>query len=341
MYSTPKANVLNQSYIFPEKIQNSDVTFGIVTASQGSMKGVEVVANKLEKNLIPQYILASASAWPIFPVCKIGDKSFVDGGYYDNLPINYAFRLGSDEVVAIDLNVIPIHPEYMKLSNVKYIKPTRSLGGFMRYDHKQIMNNMTLGYLDTLKAYGRFMGYRHCFYKDELPNLNLKNLFSRIIEIYSHVSKNQIKQSKKADYSKTILDFYQEFTDGKTLSDLDYFIRSLEVFADLFDISFYEAHHPIDLLNDLTYLLNAKPLNNKLFDGFDKLKNIDKKRSFIEKLDDIELLRYLFSQIIDNIHVNITVLALIYSTKMKVLVCYLLLEFSMKEGILYDFHKED
>ena len=332
---------LFDQYINPKKIQESDVTFGVVTAQQGSLKGVEVVANKLDLDLIPQYILASASAWPIFPICKIGDKSFVDGGYYDNLPINYALKLGADEVVAIDLNVIPIHPEYLNVSNVKYIKPTHSLGGFMRYDHKQIVNNMSLGYLDTMKAYGHYIGYRHCFFKDKLPNLNYKSIFQRIIEIYSNVSKNQIKQSKKADYQQSILEFYSEFTDSKKLTGFDYFIRSLEVLADYFDISYYEAHHPLDLLNDLAYKVNEVKYNKNLLNGLDKLKNIEKKRAFIEKINDLDLLRYLFEQIKSDVHVNITILSLIYSTKMKVLVSYILLEFSMKEEILYDFKKED
>ncbi|UKI49917.1 MAG: hypothetical protein L6U99_00120 [Clostridium sp.] len=75
--------------------------------------------------------MASASCFPIFPVCKIGDKKFVDGGYYDSLPINFALNMGATSIVAIDLNVDGTHKEFMNLPFVKYIKPSWSLGSFM------------------------------------------------------------------------------------------------------------------------------------------------------------------------------------------------------------------
>lgn len=331
---------LFDQYIKPEKIINSDITFGIVSAQYPSMKGYEVVANKLKAEEIPSYILASASCWPVFPICKIGDKQYVDGGYYDNLPINYALRLGSDEVVAIDLNIEPIHPEYLNNTFVKYIKPCHSLGGFMKFDHKQIMQNMQLGYLDTMKAYNKFIGYRYTFYNESLPKLNLKIFIQRIIELYSNVSRNQLKPSKKSDYQKSILEFLKEYT-SKEMSESDYVIRAVETFAELFDTSYFEPYHIMDLLNNLTYKLNDLVYNDKLLEELEGLKTINKKRDFIEKLDNHDLLRYLFEQIKLGNHVNITILSLIYSTKMKVLVSYLLLEYGMKEGILYDFIEKD
>ena len=85
---------LIDEYISPKKIISSDVTVGIVTAKFPTAQGVEVVLNNLTPAKIKKYLLATASAFPVFQICKIDGESYIDGGYYDNLPINFALDLG-------------------------------------------------------------------------------------------------------------------------------------------------------------------------------------------------------------------------------------------------------
>ena len=314
---------LIDEYIDVEKIKNSDVTFGIVTASFPSMKGCEIVANKLSDDFIKDFILASASCWPVFPVCKIDGKSYVDGGYYDNLPINYALRLGAQEVVAIDLNMEPTHKEYTNTRFVRYIKPTHNLGTFMQFDHETIMNNMTLGYLDTMKSFKRFEGYRYTLKFEELPFDEAK-LVDKLLLVYSYCQRNLIKNVKKA-YQGSVLDYLSEYT-VKRLTKKEFAIRAIEVFAELMGVDYFKVYSPKELIDKSLEALNKTSLKRSILDKFESLKTYEKKRALIEKVNDIELLRYLSYNLKKDDRLNVNQLSMLYTTKMDVFISYVLLD---------------
>lgn len=329
----PLKKLINQ-YIDPEKIINSDITFGIVTAQFSQMKGVEVDANKLSPDEIKDYILASASCWPVFPVCKIGDKTFVDGGYYDNLPINYCLRLGSDEVVAIDLNMEPTHKEYLNKSFVRYIKPTHNLGTFMQFDHERIMKNIALGYLDTMKSYKRYQGYRYTLTFD-MPDIKYQDLVDRYIEIYSYCQRNVIKHTKRNIYEGTVLDYLSEYT-TRSLTKKELAIRAVEVFAELLNIDYFIVYDLKSLLNEALSKLLEVPYRKDLLKKIEPLKTYEKKRNYIDRLEPSILLRYLYEDLKKGNHLNLNMLSMIYSTKLDILVSYVLIEYAMNQGLLYD-----
>ncbi len=314
---------LIDEYIDVEKIKTSEVTFGIVTASFPSMKGCEIVANKLSDDFIKDFILASASCWPVFPVCKIDGKSYVDGGYYDNLPINYALRLGAQEVVAIDLNMEATHKEYTNTRFVRYIKPTHNLGTFMQFDHDTIMNNMTLGYLDTMKSYKRFEGYRYTLKFEELP-FDESKLVDKLLLVYSYCQRNLIKNVKKS-YQGSVLDYLSEYT-VKRLTKKEFAIRAIEVFAELMSVDYFKVYSPKELIDKSLEALNKTSLKRTILDKFESQKTYEKKRALIEKVNDIELLRYLSYNLRKDIRLNVNQLSMLYSTKMDVFISYVLLD---------------
>ena len=43
------------------------------------------------------------------PVLCINDESFIDGGFYDGIPINLAIDMGATEILAVDLSVLAIN----------------------------------------------------------------------------------------------------------------------------------------------------------------------------------------------------------------------------------------
>lgn len=329
----PLKKLINE-YIKPESIINSDITFGIVTALFKQMKGVEIVGNKLEGNELKNYILASASCWPVFPVCKIGDKSFIDGGYYDNLPINYCLRLGADEVVAIDLNMEPTHKEYLNKSFIRYIKPTHNLGTFMQFDHDRIMKNMRLGYLDTMKSYKRYQGYRYTLTFD-MPDIKYSFLADRYIEIYSYCSRNVLKSSKKNVYEDSVLDYLSEYT-TRPLTKKELAIRAVEIFSEMLDVDYFKPYSLEELFNESLEKLMTIPYRKDIFKKFEPLKTYEKKRAYIEKIESLILLRYLYEELKKNNHLNINMLSMVYTTKIDVLVSYVLLEFMFNEGLIND-----
>ena len=159
-----------KSYFDPGKFFGSDVDYALVATEFPSMNPVTVKKTDMAKD--PQnawqWLAASAACFPVFPVMEIGGKNYVDGGYYDNIPVAPAFVLGADEAVVIDLKTENNHEGYLHHPRVKYIKPTRDLGTFMNFEREVLDRSIRLGYNDTMKAYGRYYGGLYTF----LPRQN-------------------------------------------------------------------------------------------------------------------------------------------------------------------------
>ncbi|NCB33747.1 MAG: patatin-like phospholipase family protein, partial [Erysipelotrichia bacterium] len=152
----------------PGRFFRSNVDFGCIAVNHKTQQPVYVNKEMMKKDG-QKWLLASASAFPAFPVCRIGDEEYVDGGYFDNLPIDQAMRMGAEEIVAIDLNNVPQHQNYMDCSYITYIYPKIPIGSFLDFSHETIMRLRRLGYLDTMKAFGELDGYKYSFRKTRLP----------------------------------------------------------------------------------------------------------------------------------------------------------------------------
>jgi predicted acylesterase/phospholipase RssA len=294
---TPFKNILNK-YIDVKKIKESDVTFGICCAKFPSMQGIEVVGNTLDEKKIKKYILASASPWPVFPVCKIDKQGYVDGGYYDNLPIDFCLRLGADEIVAIDLNPKAVHPEYIGLPFVTYIKPYHSLGSFMNFNHDTIMDNFIAGYYDTLKIYGKCMGYRY----NIIPTRSFKKEaeeFNRTLKLYqASIHINNLKLPKQKN-DTNLYEILKEHT-YTPLKDYDYFIRAIEIALEDIEMPYNNLYKLEDLLDKLFMRLNMIRFNKNLMDKYNKAKTSIKKQIELDSLEKHKILRYFLDKEVDD-----------------------------------------
>ena len=170
---TPLKSMLIE-VIEPLKVNNSPRKLGIVLCSYPSFSELDVLVNDLREDQVVDYLMASASCYPVFPVYSIGKKKYVDGGWKNNLPIDYALRLGADEVIAVMLNSIPAAQkrEYFSLPNVKVIYPSCSQGSMLNFSQSLIEPNIEMGYLDGKKAFGELFGNAYFF----LPSPKLKEL---------------------------------------------------------------------------------------------------------------------------------------------------------------------
>ncbi len=156
-------------YFNSKKFFDSNIDFGCITVKHGSLKP-EFVTKEMMKDHAIDWLISSASAFPAFPVHTFSEGSFIDGGYYDNLPIDFALRLGADELIVIDLNNVPQHPSYMYSDNVKYIYPKKPTGSFLNFDRKVMDDLEVAGYYDTMKTFGKYDGIIYTFKKMKYPS---------------------------------------------------------------------------------------------------------------------------------------------------------------------------
>ena len=73
--------------------------FGLIALRFPSLSPAHRTLATIPDGRLVDWIIASASCFPVFPTRQIDGDRYIDGGYYDNLPIDMAIRAGADEVV--------------------------------------------------------------------------------------------------------------------------------------------------------------------------------------------------------------------------------------------------
>ena len=157
-----------QQYINLNKFYHSPIKYGLVTVNLTTLKPVELKKEDIPKDKLKDYLMASATCFPAFKKKKIGDQGFVDGGYYDNLPIHLAIELGATEVIAVDLKAIGVKKKVKEDIPITYIRPRTDIGSFLIFDKELSRRAIRLGYLDTLKTFHKLEGNIFTFRNGEL-----------------------------------------------------------------------------------------------------------------------------------------------------------------------------
>lgn len=161
---TPFHNKLKE-YFNADSFFASDIDFVLVTVKYPSFAPLEVYKSDMRELGWDawKWLAASGACYPVFPVMNVNGEDYVDGGYFDNIPVAPAFKLGAHEAVVIDLKTDKNHEGYIHHPRIKYIKPSRDLGPFLNFDPDAIRFSIKMGYNDTMKAYGKYLGRQYTF----------------------------------------------------------------------------------------------------------------------------------------------------------------------------------
>ncbi|WP_077368960.1 patatin-like phospholipase family protein [Anaerosalibacter sp. Marseille-P3206] len=157
---TPLRELLNE-VIDEEKVRESRKDFAIVTVSLTDLKPLELYIEDIPEGKLIDYIIASAN-FPAFKSEKIDGKKFIDGGLYNNLPINLLSHKGYKDIIAVRTH----GPGRLKKIddkglNVIYISPVDDLGKTLEFESQTAIRDMELGYYDGLKALRGLKGYKY------------------------------------------------------------------------------------------------------------------------------------------------------------------------------------
>lgn len=167
---TPLRNMLEKN-INEEAIRKSNKDFGIVTVHwDKKINPHQLYIEDIPEGRLVEYLIASASL-PIFKLEKLDDKLYLDGMFSDNIPVKLLVDKGYTDIVVIRLlddfiGKMNLNKFNDKGINIKVIVPSEYLGGSLNKDKDNVEKNITLGYLDTMKAYERYEGVRYYFNLD-------------------------------------------------------------------------------------------------------------------------------------------------------------------------------
>ena len=249
--------------IKPRLFYNSKIDYGLITVKFPSLKPVILTKDKIEKDLLCDYLVASASCFPAFKMKNINNKKYIDGGYYDNLPINLAISMGADEVIAVNLkevgNVKKVKNKNIK---VKIIEPNNDIGNFLIMDKNQSRRAIKFGYNDTMKAFGKLEGAKYTF-----KPCSIEDNFNYYYDYFCDICKKHLNKEK---YSKVSKFNATKFNDILERLALSFNINETEIYT-------------MDKMNYLISKYYDKYIDISLNDVLKKIKERKLSKRFLSK----------------------------------------------------------
>lgn len=274
-------------YFKPHKFFSSNIDYGLVTYNFSKNKPVLKTKKDLTKDNIKDYILASASCYPAFKPYLIDNEMFIDGGYYDNLPINLAIDLGATEIIAVDLRAIGLKKNVKdKTVDITYIAPRNKIGSFLVFDKNQAKKSIKFGYNDTMKLFNILDGNKFTFKKYNL----IKN-YNKYIDSYEKTLKNLFKNTDNKILTKLFeTEIFKGILNNKTL--YNNFNNLIEEAGRIFN--FDEAN-----------IYNIKSYNKGLQNALSNTENIEldkiahkiKNKKIEDIIDRRKIVKYFYNQI--------------------------------------------
>ena len=181
-----------------KKFYNSKINYGLITFDITHKRPIQLEKKDIPKDKLADYILASASCFPAFKKMEINGIEYIDGGYYDNLPINLAIKMGADEAIVVDLGAIGV--KRITKSKIKKItiKPNNDLDNFLKFDKDIARRNINYGYNDTMKIFNKYEGNKYTFQLNQLEKIENKYKQNfKIVLNKAFSSTDQIEKLKK------------------------------------------------------------------------------------------------------------------------------------------------
>ena len=277
-------------YFKPHKFFKSDIDYGLVTYNFTKNKPVLKTKKDLTKDNIKDYILASASCYPAFKPYLINNEMYIDGGYYDNLPINLAIELGATEIIAVDLRAIGFKKNVKdKTVDITYIAPNNKIGSFLVFDKNQAKKSIKFGYNDTMKIFNKLEGNKFTFKKYNL----IKN-YNKYIDSYENKLKELFKHTDSKLLNKLFeTEIFKGILNSKTL--YNNFNQLIEEAGKIFNF-------------DETNIYNIKSYNRGLLNALSNTETIElekiarkiKDKNLEDIIDRRKIVKYFYNQIEQN-----------------------------------------
>ena len=214
------------------RIRASGLRLGVMTFRAPQMQGAPVRLSDMKPGSLGDWVIASASCFPIFPARQIDGQRYIDGGYWDNLPVDMALEDGMDEIVAVELHPYHTHPEYARMPWLTTVKPLRGLGGFLDFNPDLLRRSRLLGYHDAMKKYGRLEGFLYTFRRtDALATAEASKRFMRaLLRFDAELARRGLARLGQP-VNAPLLTALQRECEGRALSWKDVWLRGLELCA--------------------------------------------------------------------------------------------------------------
>ena len=294
-----------------KKFYTSKINFGLVTYNLTSLTPTSLTKMQIPPRKLKDYLIASCSCFPAFQLKDIDGEKYIDGGYYDILPINLAIDMGANNIIAVDLKTIGIRRK-VKNKNIKitYIYPRNKIGSLLIFDKKINKRNQKYGYNDTMKTFHLLEGNKFTFKKNTTKKLKkyyLNSLKENVL--YFLCIKTNTKNSSILNLSLFNRIILNKFNGIALLKELEKMGKIL----DLPDERIYSIH-------DFNILLKKK------------IKLVHRLNTLLSTSTKKEIIKFIYNLLVENNKSKIRKTALHYPNEF-VYACYL---YTITKGVVKD-----
>lgn len=269
-------------YINEAKIRESGKDFGLVTISVTDFKPLEIYIEDIPQGKLREYILASAYL-PIFKTEKLNGKIYLDGGLYNNLPVNLLTDKGYKNIIIVKTKPSEVNKK-IKLENLNtlVISPKEELSKTINFTRDAVRYNLKLGYYDALKTFKKLKGYHYYIEPVKDKDYFIKHLLS--------LKEEKIRQLEKIFYLDEKIPYQRSLFErilpklskllnaGKTADYDNIFYCLLERLASISGIEKLNLYTYEELLNIVKDHLSLE-----------KSKEVDSLEDVVESLDFLSL----------------------------------------------------
>ena len=282
-----------------EKVRKSKIDYGLVTVSLTNKKPRFLTKEQIPYGKLVDYICASSICYPFVHAQDINDESFIDGGFYDGIPINLAIDMGATEILAVDLSVFAINKK-PKDKNIKVdvIKMKDKTPLTLTFTKEYANKNIKYGYNDTMKHFNKLDGKFYTFRKNDLDK-SYNELNKYFVEILKSTILNEPK-NKIVNELFSIAKINKLFVKIKYNHDFKEEVEeALEHLGVLFDIpneNIYSIKKYNKLLirkvKELNYIKINKNLKDKFLIGYmyNKYMKSENKEEIIKEMYKLSLI---------------------------------------------------
>lgn len=153
-------------YLDEERMRAAPTRYGLVMTEMNTLKSIQCPLEQIPPGKLKEYMLASSACFPALRPRTIDGVKYIDGGWRDNMPLDLAAAMGARQLVAVDIEGIGYNRPNRTGLPTRVIRCHWDLGPMFDFDGERAARNITLGYLDTLRAFGRVGGTAYALLPD-------------------------------------------------------------------------------------------------------------------------------------------------------------------------------
>lgn len=263
---TPLKNLI-ESVVDEDKIRSSDRELYLTTYSVTDRELLVLNAKDIPDGEIGDMLLASAY-FPAFRNDKLGGKRYLDGGGWNNVPINILLEHDYKDILVIRIYGLGYDSERTteipEDVHVTHIAPRQDLGGILEFDRTRARKNMTLGYYDAKRVLYGLEGRWYYLYAPESDVYYFERFLTEIEEftrcgLLSMPEQIPEELSGYRIYTEQVFPFLaQRMKLKKNWTYKELYLSFLEDTARSFRISRFHIYTPAELKQKINekYLLH-------------------------------------------------------------------------------------